>query len=184
MSDAIELSCVCGQVGLRLEREPIIATECHCTSCRTAGEALAALPLARPMLDPSGGTPFVLYRKDRIAFTRGQGLLTAYRLKPDSPTRRAIASCCNTPVFLEFQHGHWLSLYSSLWPQGTSPALELRTMVSDRQGLPALDGAIPSGKLQTAGFYARLLGAWIAMGFKSPAIALSRPEQTIAGSAA
>lgn len=184
MSETVDLSCSCGQVALRIEREPIIVTECHCTSCRTAGGALAALPLARPMLDPNGGTPFVLYRKDRVAFTQGQDLLTAYRLKPDSPTRRVIASCCNTPVFLEFQHGHWLSLYSGLWPEGTSPAPELRTVISDRLGLPALDGDIPAGRLRTAGFYARLLGAWIAMGFKSPAIALSRPEQTIAGGAA
>jgi hypothetical protein len=131
------------------------------------------------MLNPNGGTHCVLYRKDRIAFGKGLDLLTAYRLKPDSPTRRVVASCCNTPVFLEFQHGHWLSLYSSLWLEGTLPPPELRTMISDRSGLPELDRDIPAGKLQTAGFYARLLGAWIAMGFKTPEIALSRPEETI-----
>ncbi|MAN78269.1 MAG: hypothetical protein CML24_14040 [Rhizobiales bacterium] len=184
MTDAVEISCTCGQVGLALERAPIISTECHCTSCRTAGDALQALPLARPMLNPSGGTHFVIYRKDRVALSRGLDLLTAYRLKPDSPTRRVIASCCNTPVFLEFQHGHWLSLYSSLWLEGTLPPPEIRTVVSDRQGLPELDGNVPASWRHTAGFYARLLGAWIAMGFKTPEIALSRPEETIMGAAA
>ena len=179
MSDTIEIGCACGQVALTLDRGPFFSTECHCTSCRTAGEALAALPLSRPMLNPNGGTHFVLYRKDRIAFARGADLLTAYRLQPDSPTRRVVASCCKTPVFLEFQHGHWLSLYSALWLEGALPPPEVRTVVSDRQGLPELDGDIPAGKLPTARFYARLLVAWIAMGFKSPAIVLSQPEETI-----
>ena len=75
MSDTIEIGCACGQVALTLDRGPSFSTECHCTSCRTAGEALAALPLSRPMLNPNGGTHFVLYRKDRIAFARGADLL-------------------------------------------------------------------------------------------------------------
>ncbi|WP_421950707.1 GFA family protein [Pelagibacterium sp.] len=175
-----EIGCDCGQVSLTLRQDPFFSTECHCTSCRTAGEALAALPLARPMLAANGGTPFVMYRKDRVVFDKGLDLLAAYRLKPESPTRRVLASCCNTPIFLEFQNGHWISFYTSLWPEGSLPPPRIRTVVSDRQGMPPLDDDIPAGKLQTAGFYARLLGAWIAMGFKSPAIALSQPDKTLA----
>ena len=184
MSETTEISCGCGKAALTLHQGPFIATECHCTSCRTAGEALAELPLARPMIGQNGGTHFVLYRKDRVTFSKGLDVLAAYRIKPDSPTRRVVASCCNTPIFLEFQNGHWLSLYGSLWPDGAVPPADLRTVVADREGLPPLDDAIPAGKLQTARFYARLLGAWIAMGFKSPTIALSHPDRAISDIAA
>ncbi|WP_417580822.1 GFA family protein [Pelagibacterium sp.] len=179
MSGITKLSCDCGEVVLTLKADPFITTECHCTSCRTAATALEILPLARPMLSPNGGTQFALYRKDRVSIDKGISVLTAFRLKPESPTRRVVASCCNTPVFLEFQHGHWLSVYSSFWPEGASLAPELRTVVSDREGMADLDNDVPAGKLPTAGFYARLLGAWIAMGFKSPTIALSRPDKAI-----
>jgi len=43
-------------------------------------------------------------------------------------------------------------------------------MTSDRAADVVLDGAIPSGAWQTAGFYGKLLTAWIAMGFKVPTI--------------
>lgn len=184
MSETHEISCACGQTALALHKDPFIVTECHCTSCRTAGETLGILPLARPMLSRNGGTHFVLYRKDRVTFSKGLDLLAAYRLKPGSPTRRVVASCCNTPIFLEFQNGHWLSFYGSLWPDNALPPAQLRTVVSDREGLPPLDDAIPAGKLQTARFYALLLGAWIAMGFKSPTIDLPRPDRTISDIAA
>lgn len=170
MTQSSSLTCTCGQVELRLEGAPFIATECHCNSCRDAGGRLERLPLARPMLEPNGGTRFVLYRKDRVRITRGQDLLRGYRLTDSAPTRRVIATCCNSPVFLEFKSGHWLSLYSSLWPEGEAPAPDIRTMTGDREEGTVLDNAIPSGGRQTLGFYAKLLAAWIAMGFKVPAI--------------
>jgi hypothetical protein len=39
-----------------------------------------------------------------------------------------------------------------------------------------LDDSIPSGGWETARFYGRLLGAWAAMGFRAPPIALDTPE--------
>jgi len=38
------------------------------------------------------------------------------------------------------------------------------------------DDSVPSGSLVTAGFFARLLGAWVAMGFKVPKIDLEGRE--------
>jgi hypothetical protein len=168
------LSCACGRFEMELEGDQFIATECHCNSCREAGERLGKLPLSRPMLESNGGTQFVLYRKDRVKFPRGQYLLGAFRLKPDSPTRRVVSTCCSTPLFLEFQGGHWLSIYSTLWPEGTAPRPELRTMTGDRPPGSALDESLPAGRVATLGFYGKLLGAWIAMGFKSPKIEISR----------
>lgn len=164
------LQCRCGNVQLDVSGSPIISTVCYCSSCRTAGERLATLPNSQRAVHDDGGTPFVLFRKDRVRFLAGTDTLRAYRLTPEAPTRRVVATCCNTPVFLEFQSGHWLSLYSGLWPDGTAPAPQLRTQTGDVPAGVVLDASVPSGGMQTAGFYARLLGAWIAMGFKVPAV--------------
>lgn len=171
------VTCECAQVAIELDGAPFISTECHCTSCREAAARLEQLPLARPMLEGNAGTQFVLYRKDRVQILRGQHLLEAFRLGPKAPTRRVISRCCNSPVFLEFQSGHWLSLYSSLWPEETRPKPQLRTMTGDRTDQAALDDAVPAGPLQTWRFYAKLLGAWIAMGFKSPKIGIGEDTE-------
>jgi hypothetical protein len=172
MATKTELSCACGAFALELTGAPFITAECHCNSCREAGKRLDALPLARKMLASNDGTPFVLYRKDRVRLLKGQEHLAEFRLNAETPTRRVVTTCCRTPVFLEFKGGHWLSLYSALWPEGTAPAPSIRTMVSDRPAGNSLPDDLPSGPLVTAGFYARLLGAWIAMGFKSPEVTI------------
>jgi hypothetical protein len=174
MTQHTDLSCACGQVKLELDRTPILTAECHCTSCRTAGAALQQLAAARPVLEANGGTRFVLYRKDRVHFTQGAELLKEYRLTPRAPTRRVVASCCNTPVFLEFERGHWLSLYSHLWPEAARPAIEVRTMTSDLADASVLPNDVPNAKHQSLGFMAKLLGAWIAMGFRAPRLAVGR----------
>ena len=164
------VTCSCGQVALELDGGPFTSAECHCNSCREAAGRLAVLPLARPMLEFNGGTQFALYRKDRVAFVRGQDLLEVFRLGPNAPTRRVISRCCNSPIFLEFQNGHWLSLYASLWPETERPQPELRTMTGDRTDGVTFNDGIPAGSRETWRFYGKLLGAWIAMGFKSPKI--------------
>ncbi|GHA16943.1 hypothetical protein GCM10007989_10180 [Devosia pacifica] len=120
------------------------------------------------MLTDYGATPFVMYRKDRVRFIAGAEGLQAFRLKPDASTQRVIAGCCNTPVYLEFKGGHWLSLYGALWPEGTLPPPQMRTMASDLPDGMTLPDYIPNAKTQNFGFFARLLGAWAAMGFRSP----------------
>jgi hypothetical protein len=164
------IACACGKVVLEVSGRPIIATECHCTSCRTAGERLSHLPGALQVRGPNNGTPYVLYRKDRVLFAKGTEWLREFRLTPDSHTRRVVAVCCNTPLFTEFQDGHWLSIYGRLWPEGTMPAMEIRTQVGDLPQGASLDGSLPSGTRHTLQFYGKLLGAWIAMGFKVPKI--------------
>jgi hypothetical protein len=174
MTQEARVSCSCGQVQLQLDKAPILTAECHCTSCRTAGAQLQQLSAAAKVIEDNGGTQFVLYRKDRVHFTRGFELLREHRLTPPSPTRRVVASCCNTPVFLEFQRGHWLSVYSRLWPDAERPRIEMRTMISDRTDAPALPNDVPNARQQTFGFMVKLLGAWIAMGFKVPKLEIAR----------
>lgn len=170
MTRTTQLACACGQVHIVVEGAPICSTECHCNSCRAAGERLQSLSGASPFLQANGGTYFVLYRKDRVRFIKGSELLKDFHLSTQATTRRTVAGCCNTPVFLEFKGGHWLSLYSCLWPDETLPALDLRTMTSDLPANVTLAHDVPSGRRQTLMFYAKLLCAWIAMGFRTPDI--------------
>ncbi len=172
------LECKCGKVRLAVHARPIVVAECHCDSCRTAAARLAQLPGAEPVTEPNGGTHFVLHRKDRLSFVAGAEHLGAYRLTPQSPTRRVVATCCNTPMFLEFQHGHWLSLYARLWPEADRPRASMRTMTSDLPAGHALAGDIPNHRTQSLGFFAKLLLAWAAMGFRTPTIAV--PNEIVA----
>lgn len=167
--ETAQLACSCGNVRLAVTGRPIITAECHCNSCREAGAHFARMDGAPDFRSPNGGTPFVMMRKDRVAIVAGGHYLKAFHLG-ESTTRRVVATCCNTPVFLEFKGGHWLSLYSSIWPGGAIPAIKLRTMTSDLADPAILDHAVPAGGRHTLGFYARLLGAWIAMGFRTPRV--------------
>lgn len=168
MSQPLTLRCSCGAVALELRKAPIVSVECHCESCRAAGAQLEALPGAPPLREDNGATRMVLYRKDRVRCASGAEHLAEVRLRPDAKTRRVVATCCHTPMFLEFSGGHWLSLYTRRWPEGTAPRLEMRTMVSDAPPGTPLSDDIPNGRRQPASFFAKLLGAWIAMGLRAP----------------
>ena len=50
------------------------------------------------------------------------------------------------------------------------PAMEIRTQTGDLPQGTVLDDSLPSGTRQTLGFYGKLLGSWVAMGFKVPKI--------------
>jgi len=163
-------TCRCGEVALVLEGEPIVSSACYCTSCQSAGETFEALPEASRVLETDGGTGFVLFRKDRVRCLMGAERLREFRLTPSSPTRRVVASCCNTPMFLEFQSGHWLSIYSRALPADDRPPLEMRTMTQDRRAGVEFADAIPSPAKHNGRFMWRLLAAWAAMGFRAPKI--------------
>lgn len=170
MEQTQTLSCQCGQVRIEAQSSPITSTECHCNSCREAAVRLCALPAAPAFQAPNGGTRFVLYRKDRVRFVAGHEQLREFRLAPGAGTRRVVATCCSTPVFLEFAGGHWLSLYGCLWPTASLPRLEERTMTGDLDDKSRLTDEVPNQKRQSIAFFVKLLRAWVAMGFHSPKI--------------
>lgn len=170
----MNLSCACGAVRLVVEGEPILACECCCLSCREAAARLQKSLAAPPMTTAAGATPFVLFRKDRARVVDGHENLAALRLTPTSSTRRVLARCCATPLFLEFEKGHWLSLYAALWPDEARPAPSLRTMVSDHPNPTELSPDIPNYARQSAGFMWKLLRAWVAMGFRAPRLTIQR----------
>nr|PZN27278.1 MAG: hypothetical protein DIU78_05535 [Pseudomonadota bacterium] len=179
MTETTRLDCRCGRVHLELRGAPILSTECCCNSCREAAERLRKLPGAPMLVTAHGATHFVLYRKDRVHLEDPGSVLKELRLTPQSKTRRVVATCCNTPLFLEFENGHWLSLYACLWPEGSRPAPELRTMTSDLPAGSPLPADIPNAKTQSFSFFAKLLGAWIAMGFRAPKVAIAPGALTV-----
>ncbi|MCU0904684.1 MAG: hypothetical protein MUE83_12520 [Tabrizicola sp.] len=179
MPDQITIACLCGRCRITLSGHPILSAECHCESCRRAADAMEALPGAPKERSAAGGVPYVLWRKDRVGRIEGEELMIAYRLTRDAKTRRVVATCCNAPMFLEFSSGHWLSLNAARFPADQRPAMELRTMTGDRVDPAPLPGDIPNARTHFgAGFMRRLLGAWIAMGFRNPRVLPNVKETT------
>ncbi|QMT40068.1 GFA family protein [Neisseria shayeganii] len=172
MTPFTPLACRCGQTRIEVVGAPFMVTECLCNSCRAAAGRLAALPQAQNLLTPLGATATALYRKDRVRFVEGFDRLAEFRLTDDSGTRRVVATCCNTPMFMELKGAHWLDIYLHLWPAASRPKPQMRTMASDLADASALPDDLPNLPKQSLGFYAKLLGAWIGMGFKNPPIAI------------
>jgi hypothetical protein len=143
---------------------------CYCTSCRTAGLAFAQKPGAPSVVDSDGGTDLVLYRKDRVGRFTGGELLHEHRLTPSSPTRRLVATCCNTPMFLEFTKGHWLSIYAGRL-SGKLPPLDMRVMTADRVDETPLLDDVPNYPARSGRVLIKLLAAWASMGFRTPKVA-------------
>lgn len=153
MSDAMNsVKCRCGLVELEVLGAPIVTTICHCSACQEAGRILETMPDAAPILDDGDGTPYALFRKDRVRCVGGRASLREHRLKDGSPTRRVVAVCCNTFMFLDFTKGHWV------------------TIARDRIDNIQLLANAPHQKKQGFGFILRLMAAWGAMGFRTPRI--------------
>jgi hypothetical protein len=165
--------CRCGKVRFEAVGPPILTGTCYCTSCREAGRRFEQLASAPPALDPDGGTGLVLYRKDRVQCVTGHRHLQEHRLRPDSPTRRVIATCCNSAMFLDFTKGHWLSMFRNRFPTG-APPIEMRVMTKERRVGVELPDDLPSYSGHSGKFMRKLLIAWIAMGFRRPEITLGK----------
>jgi hypothetical protein len=164
------VSCRCGKVEMQVTGDPLLHGICYCASCQKAGRLHQAASNADSIVAADGGTDYVLYRKDRVCCVKGGDLLEERRLKPESPTRRMFARCCNSAMFLDFTKGHWLTLYRRRLPDDLPPAT-MRMMTADRPagaGLP--DDGLANYSGHSGQFMLKLLGAWMAMGFRRPAV--------------
>jgi hypothetical protein len=155
-------------VVLEITGAPIMSTICCCESCRTAGRAFEQTPGAPAVVRPDGGTEYCLYRKDRLRILAGGTHLQERRLTPASPTRRVVAGCCATPMFLDFTKGHWVSVYRGQAPGAPPP--EMRVMAKDAPAGTRFEDAIPTYPAFPGRFVGRLLAAWMRMGLKRPAL--------------
>jgi hypothetical protein len=168
-NERLSPSCRCGKVQLEIVEPPIMRGICYCASCQKAGRLHQATAGADAIVGEDGGTDYVLYRKDRLRCVRGGGLLEEHRLKPESPTRRMYARCCNTAMFLDFTKGHWLSVYRGRLPEDILP-VTMRVMTARRPEGAALPDDAPIYPGYSAKFVLKLIGVWIAMGFRRPAV--------------
>lgn len=163
----LKARCACGRVEYETSGAPITSAVCYCASCQAAGRGVEQLPGAPEVLESDGGTAIILFRKDRVRCVRGREHLSEFRLKPDSPTRRLVATCCNSAMLLDFTKGHWLSIYRRRFPTD-APKIEFRVMTTDRRAGVALADDVPNYRGYSGRFMLKLLAAWIAMGCRSP----------------
>jgi hypothetical protein len=162
-------SCACGRVTFELTGKPILSAACYCTSCQEAGRLLDAPSPTPGVVGRDGGTEYVLFRKDRVRLVTGAEQLEAHRLKPESPTRRVRAKCCQSAMFLDMTKGHWLSIYRARIVNG-APPIEMRVMTNERPVGEPLATDVANYAAHSGQFMLRLLGAWLAMGFRRPKV--------------
>jgi len=168
-NERISAPCRCGKVELEIVGAPILRGICYCASCQEAGRLYRAAPGAKSGLAEDGGSDYVLYRKDRVRCSQGGELLEERRLKADSPTRRMYARCCNTAMFVDFTKGHWLTVYRGRLPNNIPPAT-MRVMTAERPEGVILPDDMANYPGRSGKFILKLIGAWMAMGFRRPAV--------------
>ena len=156
------LSCSCGKVQCEATGAPIMAVVCYCDDCQLASHQIETLPNAAPVLGADGGSAYVLYRKDRFECVRGREWLRDLRLKESSPTRRVIATCCNSAMYLDFQKGHWVSAYRARL-HGAMPPLQMCIQTRFKPRPDRATDGIPAYRTFPPRFFAKLLFARIAM---------------------
>jgi hypothetical protein len=158
----LHIRCSCSAVQYEAIGTPIVCAVCHCDDCQAGFGQIEALPNAAPVRDADGGTPFVLYRKDRMHCTQGGEHLRDYRLKPASPTRRVVASCCNAGMFLDFEKGHWYSICQGRF-EGTPPPMQMRLNTKFRTANTPVPTDLPSSSMALVRFVAKLMTSKLAM---------------------
>ena len=77
-------TCSCGAVELKAFGRPIVSSVCYCDDCQKGAAQIEALPNAGAVRDRDGGTAYILYRKDRIACSKGAEMLRADPQRMDS----------------------------------------------------------------------------------------------------
>lgn len=161
--------CRCGQTKIALTGDPILNAICCCESCRTAAQGFERDLGAPRTVNAEGGVDYSSWRKDRVKVLEGGEHLKAFRLKPDSPTRRVVAMCCSSPMFADFTPGHWLSIFRGRLGEG-APKSSLRLMTRDMPAGSELPNDMPNYKSMPPLFLFKLIGSWAAMGFRRPKI--------------
>ena len=154
-------SCVCGNTLLETLGPPIAAVACHCSDCRAAARQIEGLPDAAQVLDPGGGTAFLLFRKERMRPAKGVDRLRGLKLTPSSMTTRYVATCCNAMMYLGFDdEKHWVSMNRDRF-KGDVPAVRMRICTGSMTG-ETLPADVPCYRGYPMRFIARLM--WAGLG--------------------
>jgi len=162
---SLTATCACGRVEIQATGKPIASAVCYCADCQAGARQIEALPGAGPVADADGGTAAILFRKDRIACTKGAELLKGYKLKETSVTNRVVATCCNSAVFVNFDRGpHWVSAYRARF-RGALPPLEARMCTKSKRADVVIPTDVPSYPGYPPMFMLKLLASRVAMLF-------------------
>jgi hypothetical protein len=157
--------CVCGSVNIEAFGPPIASVVCYCDSCQEGSRRIEALTKAAPILGLDGGTGYILYRKDRIQYSKGADLLKDYKLDQKSTTNRVVASCCNSAMVMRFDDAkHWVPIYRERF-QGESPAPQWRICTKFKLENAQIPTDAPSSAMYPSGFVWKLLTSKLAMVF-------------------
>jgi len=154
--------CSCGQVEIEGRGKPILSDICYCDDCQKASRQLESLGAARRLVGEDGGTSYILYRKDKVDFLKGKELLRDYRLEGEASTKRVVASCCNSAIYLEYEKGHWFSLYRDRFV-GLTPPVQMRVQTRHKPEGVLLPQDAPSFKGFPPRFIVKLLWARLTM---------------------
>ncbi|WP_339693740.1 DUF6151 family protein [uncultured Parasphingorhabdus sp.] len=157
-------TCQCGKVRFQAVGRPILSGVCYCNDCQAGAAMLEALDSAARVTEEDGGTHYLTYRDDRFSCVAGADRLKAFQNAPDAPTRRMVASCCNTAMYLKFSKGHWTSAYAKRFA-GDIPPVEMRTQTQFRQSSMPLPDDVPSYRTFGPKLFWRLITSRIAMLF-------------------
>ena len=153
-------SCACGSVEFDAIGAPIVAAVCYCDDCQAGANLIQALPEAAPVQDAEGGTAYLLYRKDRVACTKGALHLKGLKIRNKSATNRVVASCCNSAMVLNFDDGKpWVSVYRVRCEGAPAPQMRINTRF--RPGNDPLPKDMPSYTGFPLTFAAKIVGAWM-----------------------
>jgi hypothetical protein len=164
--------CRCGAVEVGAWGEPIIVNACYCDDCQTAAQRLAASANLGPVASADGGTEFMLFRRDRIACTRGADYLQAMRLTDTSKTRRMIAGCCATLMYMAFDDRRpWVPAFRSSFG-ADAPPVEMRICTRFRRSQEKAEDGLRSHPGYPPAMIVRFLAAWPFMLFNRPVGAL------------
>ena len=155
--------CSCGNVEIETVGIPIASAVCYCDSCQEGSRQIEALTNAVPILDPDGGTAYVLYRKDRIKYSKGAELLKGYKIDEKSSTSRVVATCCNSAMVMQFDDArHWVPVFRGRF-QGDIPPLQWRVCTKFKPENAKIPNDIPSSKMYPVGLMVKLLASRISM---------------------
>ena len=157
--------CSCGSVEIEASGTPMTSVVWYCDSCQEGSRQIEELANAVPILGPDGGTAYILYRKDRITYSKGAELLQDYKIEEKSTTSRVVATCCNSAMVMRFDDAkHWVPVYRARF-QGDVPPLQWRICTKFKPENAGIPTDIPSSVMYPAGFMWKLLASKLSMMF-------------------
>lgn len=157
--------CSCGAVVLTLRGAPIGSFACYCDTCQEGSSRIEALPHALAVRDSAGGTEYVLYRKDRVTYEKGQALVKSLKLEQSPKTNRVVATCCNSAMLMSFDDArHWIPIYRARLG-ASAPPIEMRLCTRFLRDGETLSNDVPSHRDYAGAFMLKLLSARVAMLF-------------------